>query len=252
MGLTRRGAAKPKQRADSSAGRKNDVADKALVRRIVSSWDAANAADLAAEKLSRHGVSKAIRDGFKLRDATPATWAALVADPFWDDHPKQRPKVGDQEDAVKYVLAIHFGEANRASKRVSDYRLAVAKLQEEGCGDEDVIKAIRSGPKIADILARRRQPGRSGSNGAQGASEPDKAVKPKSVSPSSSRKPTTMTLVLEVEAKKLSALTSAKLPAKVRLELDLDCFKEGQAAGTARKLKILDGTSKPEKTSTKP
>lgn len=153
MAAAKRGQTKPTTKADSSAERNNDFADHGLIKKIMDDWNGGAPAD----KLTRQGVAKAIAAGFKLRIASGPTWTAFVEHEFWKRHSKQMPKANDQGNAVKYVIAIHFGEVNRAAKRVSDYNLAVEQLRAEGHEEAEVVKLIRSGPKIAEILARRRQ-----------------------------------------------------------------------------------------------
>lgn len=223
---------------NSSAKRnnqRNDVADTTLVNRIMRRQNKAVELEAAADKLSRKSIADQVKDGFALQGASPATWQKLVEHQFWSDHPKQRPTLDDQADAIKYVLRIHYGDHPNASKRSSDYWLAVQQLQTEKLANEEIIKKIRSGESIATILKRKRDP-KPVITKKPGKTPPAKHTTPKKAVAASTVDGHNIEIHLEEEfAKKWR---SAIWPAKVKLQVQIDA--DGKATASFKSINALE------------
>jgi len=150
----------PTKKTDSSAVRKNpfsnDTADSVVIDSVMALWDFASVLDQSMAEFSRDALVDTLQMGFALREASPATWAAFLDHPLWKKHPKRRPKKDEQQDAPKFVLQIYFGQANRATKRTSDYWRALQHLEEEGFSSSDIVEEMVKGEAVVRAICGRR------------------------------------------------------------------------------------------------
>ena len=150
---------------NSSAARKNpdanDVPDVALVETLAQLWDYASTTDACVIDCNQDALADAIRYGFTLREASPATWEELLKHSLWKEYPKRRPKSDEQGDAPKFALAIFFGRSDRATKKTSDHWRAFQQLEHEGLSAAQIATELSKGEanvrSVCSRLAERHR-----------------------------------------------------------------------------------------------